>query len=68
MVSRAVNSRNVGVDFFSGERTDDRPRPDRKLAGCFLLVLRKLFSNERDLFELGYATRLNRGAGLYLGL
>jgi GDPmannose 4,6-dehydratase len=24
--------------------------------------------NERDLFELGYATRLNRGAGLYLGL
>jgi hypothetical protein len=24
--------------------------------------------NERDLFELGYATHLNRGAGLYLGL
>jgi hypothetical protein len=23
---------------------------------------------ERDLFELGYATHLNRGAGLYLGL
>ena len=25
------------------------------------------FSDERDLFELGYAARLNRGTGLYFG-
>jgi hypothetical protein len=27
-----------------------------------------IIERERDLFELGYATRLNRGAGLYFGL
>jgi len=27
-----------------------------------------MIRDERDLFELGYATHLNRGAGLYLGL
>jgi hypothetical protein len=30
--------------------------------------LHRWIGKERDLFELGYATRFKRGAGLYLGL
>jgi hypothetical protein len=54
------------IDYYvSGHRKRERIGPDKKLAET---VLKKRKVNERDLFELGYATRLNRGAGLYLGL
>ena len=34
----------------------------------FIAYTGKLNWFERDLFEFGYATRLNRGVGLYFGL
>ena len=58
--SRGVASRQRGVGCSRGgnralEGRGDPITPDTAI------------QDERDLFELGYAARLNRGTGLYFG-